>query len=189
MIIYIDLDGTVRNIWTSYRQHAMTIAPDIIWPEQGPLQYWFLQSYMSHPRVNDLYALWGKSDIINSAEEYPGASDIVMKLARWHTVFLVTSPTVDTTCGVWTSTVDASYNWVAKTFGGYMAKHRLIFTPDRTTLRGDILIDDNPEIWGINMTHAVMAHIVFDQPYNQQLDAPRFSVWDDRVLELVETGV
>ncbi|MFA6429925.1 MAG: 5'-3'-deoxyribonucleotidase [Patescibacteria group bacterium] len=57
-----------------------------------------------------------------------------------------------------------------------LATH-LVIADDKTLVRGDILVDDKPEIKGV-MT-PVWRHVLFDAPYNRRIvDRPRILSWE-----------
>lgn len=101
----------------------------------------------------------------------PGAVDAIRALReRGHEVFFVTAPYLtNPTCA------SAKLAWVAEHFGGEMAK-RTIITIDKTTVRGDVLIDDKPVITGA--FEPLWKRIVFGEyRYNQDVTDPRLPSW------------
>ena len=59
-----------------------------------------------------------------------------------HEVFICTAPLTN-----YENSVLEKYKWVEKNFGHEWIK-KIILTKDKTLIKGDILIDDNPEIFG-----------------------------------------
>jgi len=72
--------------------------------------------------------------------------------------------------------VAEKFAWVRKYFGEeYLSK--IIITRDKTVIKGKILIDDKPKISGA-CDKPEWTHIVFDQPYNQDVTGrPRLVGW------------
>jgi 5'-nucleotidase len=95
-------------------------------------------------------------------------------LKAGHDVRIVTSPWVSNpTCA------SDKLNWIVDHYGSHWGA-RVIITADKTLVRGDILIDDKPEIHG--ECEPDWEHVLFDQPYNQ--DNPRrrlldWTGWED----------
>ncbi|WP_455003872.1 5' nucleotidase, NT5C type, partial [Cardiobacterium hominis] len=54
---------------------------------------------------------------------------------------------------------------------------RVMLTKDKTLVRGDILIDDKPEISG--SLSPVWQHWLYDAPYNRHINTPRRIRWQD----------
>jgi 5'-nucleotidase len=74
------------------------------------------------------------------------------------------------------------YEWVERYLGSEWVE-RIILTRDKTLVKGELLIDDKPEISGVCISE--WEHIVFDQPYNRNIkDRRRLVGWRDwqRVL-------
>jgi len=75
--------------------------------------------------------------------------------------------------------VPEKYAWVEKNLGADFIK-RIIITKDKTAIRGDILIDDRPDIEGAYIPQ--WRHLLFDAPYNRHVQGqPRidWSSWRD----------
>jgi len=67
--------------------------------------------------------------------------------------------------------------WIQEHFGDDYVK-RMILCQDKTTVRGDILIDDKPQIKGLHPP--TWRQCLFDAPYNQSRnDLPRINRWAD----------
>ena len=66
--------------------------------------------------------------------------------------------------------------WVINHLDDKWAK-RLILTGDKTLVRGDVLIDDKPEIKGI--LTPTWEHVLFDQPYNRDVTSKRRLTWNN----------
>jgi 5'-nucleotidase len=98
--------------------------------------------------------------------------------AAGYETFICTAPYVtNETCA------SEKMAWVREHLGEEWL-NRMVITSDKTLVRGDVLIDDKPDIKGAMAP--VWKHVVFDAPYNrhvlQRLD--RWSDWKD-VLDKV----
>ncbi len=62
--------------------------------------------------------------------------------------------------------VAEKFAWVKEHLGQEFVE-RIVLTRDKTLVRGDILVDDKPEVTGV-CTPAWM-HVLYDQPYNQHI--------------------
>ncbi|MDQ3014829.1 MAG: 5'-3'-deoxyribonucleotidase [bacterium] len=69
--------------------------------------------------------------------------------------------------------------WIEKYFGEKLAR-TTIFTKDKTLIRGNYLIDDNPNM-GNGIVTPEWEHIIYDQPFNKNsIDKRRIkSDWSD----------
>lgn len=77
---------------------------------------------------------------------------------------------------------DEKQAWLGWNFGdlGIEFQRKLVLTDDKTIVRGDILIDDKPEITG-DFTPQ-WEHVIFDAPYNRNVERPHrrmhnWSLW------------
>jgi hypothetical protein len=66
---------------------------------------------------------------------------------------------------------------------GFRVHQAVILTRDKTLVRGDVLVDDKPEIGGLATPH--WRHLLYDQPYNRNSPGPRMS-WLNCALQKLE---
>lgn len=116
-------------------------------------------------------------DLIEGAKESLEAA-----LAAGHDVRIVSTPDpTNPTCA------SDKLAWVAECLGPEWVK-RLILTADKTLIRGDILIDDKPEITG--SVEPEWIHVLFgDYAYNRNASAAiRMRSWGtpEKLLELLD---
>ena len=88
-----------------------------------------------------------------------------------HKVFICTSPLTR-----YENNVLEKYMWVEKNMGHEWTK-KMILTKDKTLLKGDILIDDKPEIEGVENPN--WEHIIFDRSYNKHIKDKKRITWDN----------
>jgi len=107
-----------------------------------------------------------------------GGVAAVRKLARMgYRVFLCTAPVLTSA-----NCAGEKFEWVRRELGADWVG-RVILTTDKTTVRGDVLIDDKPKISGT--CHPVWRQLLFSAPYNAQLQTPhRLEAWGG-----AETGI
>lgn len=92
-------------------------------------------------------------------------------LDEGHTVTFCSSPwNTNPTCN------DDKRDWINKWVGPGWADS-LVLTKDKTRIRGDILIDDKPQITGKFTPE--WEHVLFTAPYNTNIDRPRITDWAD----------
>lgn len=102
-------------------------------------------------------------DLFLKAEPYDGAIDFVKRLACSHVVRFASRPAMD---GKGAKT---KYTWIDY-FLPDISSRQLILTHYKCALRGDIIVDDNPDfIKGFKGTK-----IVFTQPWNKA-----YKHWED----------
>jgi len=98
------------------------------------------------------------------------------------TVKIVTSPLTR-----YENCVEEKHRWVEQHLGRDWVK-QIILTKDKTYIRGDILIDDNPEITGD--LEPVWEHIIFDRSVNRHItNKRRLTSWSDWRTVLLSSSV
>ena len=103
----------------------------------------------------------------------PGAKTALKQMVKdGHDVRIVTSPWVSNpTCA------SDKLNWIAHHYGSHWAS-RVVITTDKTLVRGDILIDDKPDVDGDYSP--TWEHVYFHQPYNaRRCDKRRITDWNN----------
>jgi 5'-nucleotidase len=78
------------------------------------------------------------------------------------------------------------YEWIDHHFGSEFVD-RIILTRDKTLIRGDLLIDDKPEVFGL--MEPTWEHIVYDRPHNRRITDKRRITWTDNWQDVVFAGV
>lgn len=187
-----DLDIMVE----SYRQLVLKVAPPVILIDMdGTLVDWdlgFAQNWKSRSTIDrslsysmekcvpaefekEATQLFHQKGFFLNLPWMEGAKQALHEMeAAGLQIFLCTSP-------IRTSRYCAQekMEWVRKHLGESWLD-RLILCQDKTTVKGDILIDDKPLDQlspGGKHTAASWKQVLFDAPYNRQLRAPRISVW------------
>ena len=100
-----------------------------------------------------------------------GATLALNEIAEEHDVSIVTSPwNTNPTCA------SDKLDWLERNIGEGWAD-RAILTKDKTMVRGDVLIDDKPDIKGIYLP--TWTQIIYTAPYNLGIDGPRITDWSN----------
>ena len=93
-----------------------------------------------------------------------------MRQSGWE-VFICTSP-----LSPYGPCALEKYQWVEQHLGGDWVD-QVILARDKTVIRGDILIDDRPEVAGVETP--AWEHVIYDQPYNRLAPLKRRLTWDN----------
>ncbi|HSG45878.1 MAG TPA: hypothetical protein VLA72_22285 [Anaerolineales bacterium] len=86
-------------------------------------------------------------------------------------VYICTSP-----LSAYKNCVLEKFEWVDRVLGSDWV-NRIILTKDKTLVKADYIIDDKPEITGVESTPS-WEHIIYDRPYNRQVDRIRLT-WNN----------
>ena len=120
-------------------------------------------------------ALANEEGFFSDLLPFPGAVEAFKKIAAdpRFIVFICTSPKrfyKNRSC------VKEKNIWVS-TFLGKEWTDKVIFVRDKTCVRGDMLIDDKPEIEGVQTPSWI--HVYHDRPYNKNSNRPRITSWEN----------
>ena len=171
MRILIDMDGVIADLDTRLTE---------LWAQQYPNE----EAPDIHNR-SDFYigtkdprgigiktqAIMHAEGFFESLQPIEGAIAAVQTLRREHDVFIVTSAGT-----AYKYAASEKYRWVRKYFDDQMMR-RLVITPAKFVVSGDILIDDKPNIY--HEGAANWEHVVFDAPYNQSVTHKRRMTWNN----------
>lgn len=179
-MILVDMDNTLVEFSEGLAQ---------IWRERypgevfvPPLEQKYFHPHQDYPKHlhTKIHDICHESGFVQSLRPAPGGIEAVRDmLADGHDVRFVTSHLI----GYDPSALE-KFQWIEQYFGTEFVD-RIVLTRDKTLIRGDVLIDDKPEVTG-SMT-PTWTHIVFDRPYNcDQIDKQRLHTWADWRRALIE---
>lgn len=168
MIILIDMDGPLADFEGGFienlKQKYSYIKPIEI---QQRDTFYIRDQYLKEfrPQIEEIYT---SPKFIENLTPTPGSIEAIkeMRLIGFE-IFICTSP-----LSVYDPNVVEKYRWIERYLGHDFTK-KIILTKDKTLVQGDFLIDDKPEIKGINKKQ--WKHIIFDAPYNQHVTELRVS--------------
>lgn len=176
--ILVDLDGVVADWGKDYDEaldRYMERASYI--PRIKDQPAWDLRSGRSDSEIAIIDEIMTEPYFYEDLPLVKGAqAGIAFLVSQGHKVTFVSSPYLDNpTCA------SDKLDWVRRHFGRQMATETIL-TGDKTSVRGDILIDDRPSISG--RFEPEWQHIVFgDYRYNRVSKAPtRLWSWDNSAL-------
>ena len=116
-------------------------------------------------RVEGIYCAAGFYENLPVVE---GAVEAVMEmLEHGYDIRICTSPMKN-----YRNCVLEKYEWIDRHFGPDLTR-RTILTRDKAIIHGDVLIDDSPAPSQIGNRTPAWEHVVYDAPYNRQVDGRR----------------
>jgi len=170
MIILIDQDGTLADFEAGFLG---------IWKSKFPNRISIPLENRKHPKIYKDYPLEFGDDIkiihnspgfISSLKPIDGVIEALKEMvSTGHEVKICTTPLLD-----FENCVLEKYLWVEKYLGRDFTKN-IILTRDKTLIKGDFLIDDNPGLRGIMKPD--WEQIIFDRPYNKDFQGKRLKNW------------
>lgn len=174
MHILLDMDGTICDWNTWFDKHIDDLYPKIAdrLPRASSARDFDLFKGLGVEEAAAVTHIFNHRGFYADIPPMEGALEAIDRMYEaGHTVNFVTSPWyTNTTC------MQDKADWIARHLGEESLTD-LIITKDKTTIRGDFLIDDKPHVTGKHRPD--WTHILFDQPYNKLLGKPRISNWDE----------
>merc|ERR1712176_1182387 len=167
-VVLVDMDGCLVD-WDRGFMNA--------WNGLTPVdrRHYDIEKCVPADRFREAVALFESEGFFRGLPEMPGGVDALKRLvAAGFEVMICTSPVANSRyCA------QEKWEWVREHLGDAWLK-RFILTCDKTTVRGDFLIDDKPSITGSQQP--LWTQIAFDAPYNKDVELGgrrRLNRWDD----------
>ncbi|KAJ0016382.1 hypothetical protein NQD34_014672 [Periophthalmus magnuspinnatus] len=179
--VLVDMDGVLADFEGGFLKKYRARYPDepyISLEERRGFwvssQYGQLRSDLSDKAIS----IWESKDFFLELEPLPGGVEAVKEMAKMDNtdVFICTSPIKS-----YNHCPYEKYAWVERHFG-HDFLDQVILTRDKTLVCGDILIDDKPDILGVESSPS-WEHILFTACHNQHLGEScpqrRLLSWED----------
>lgn len=178
MKILIDLDGVIADFEKAFYEEWYNRHPDktIVLPEERTKFY----IRDEHPEVAHLIReIYNMPGFFLSFPVIPGSIEALKEmLNRGHEVFICSSPSSEND-----NCIPEKIRWIKEHLGNDFIR-RIIITKDKTLVKGDVLIDDRPEVTGVAKPEWEL--IIFDRPYNKHIKDRKRITWDNwqNILDL-----
>jgi len=172
MIILIDQDGSLADFEKGFLEKWRTQFPrEFFVPLYQRKDFYIYNDYPENLRdkVKDLYSAPGFFLGLRPVEGSVEAAKTMLKLG--YDVRICSSP-----LSRYENCVLEKYQWVEKHLGGEFTK-RIILSKDKTLIRGNFLIDDNPVIEGVKTPE--WEQVVYDCPYNRNNKNNKRLTWQN----------
>lgn len=172
--ILIDMDGVIADFDGEFIKRWRERYPDQFYiPMHERTMFYVKDQYPQeyHPQLMEILL---EPNFFRTMMPIEGGRKALHEMdALGLEVFICTSP-----FSSYENCVLEKYQWVDAYLGPQWTD-RIILTHDKTLVRGDILIDDKPQVTGLDVP--VWEHILYDRPYNQGLEKKRltWANWKD----------
>ncbi len=172
MIILVDQDGPLASFEKGFLENWRAQFPEEPHiPLEQRTTFYPRDQYPEHLRekVESIYFAKG---FYLGLPPTTGAVEAMHELvASGHEIMICTSP-----LGRYENCVLEKYQWVERHLGKDFI-NRIVLTRDKTLVRGDLLVDDKPEVTGI--LKPSWEHVVFDYPFNRHVTGKKRMNWSN----------
>lgn len=167
-LILIDQDGVLADFERGfYAAWQASGNPHPALPLTQRRSFYVREDYPTELRA-DVEAIYTAPGFYRDLPPITGAIEaLTALLEQGHDVRICTSP-----LNQYRNCVPEKYEWVERHLGTEFMT-RMIVTKDKTIVRGDVLVDDNPNVTG--PCSANWLHVLFDQPYNRHVGGTRMT--------------
>lgn len=179
MRILVDMDGVITDFDQEFLQRWRKRHPDEFYiPLEKRAIFYVRDEYPAEfkPLVEEILF---DPTFFAEMVPVPGAREALeaMEANGWE-VFICSSP-----MSFYGNCVFEKYKWVESFLGPAWVK-KLILTKDKTIIKADYLIDDRPEVKGLE-SNPTWEHILYDRPYNRDVNKRRLTWenWRDVILD------
>ncbi|MBK9924682.1 MAG: 5'-3'-deoxyribonucleotidase [Anaerolineales bacterium] len=161
MRILIDMDGVISDFDGEFLKRWQTRHPDKFYiPMEERTVFYVKDQYPEElkPLVAEILLEPG---FFRDMMPMDGAKEALLEMAAMGLeVFICTSPLT-----TYKNCVLEKFEWVDQFLGPEWVK-RIVLTKDKTLVKADYIIDDKPDITGVE-SKPDWEHILYDRPYNK----------------------
>lgn len=170
MIILIDQDNTIADFIGGFQKLWRAKYPkEIVIPIEQYKSYRIVEHYPPELREK-IESIYTSPGFIVGLEPIKGSIEAINEIiGEGHEVYICTSP-----LSTYERVIE-KYQWVEKYFGQDFIK-KIILTKNKVLVRGDFLIDDHSPPQSTLVP--TWKHVVFDQPYNRNIEGKRLKRWE-----------
>lgn len=181
MVILVDMDGVIADFDSGLLKKWDEKHPNTQLFDNGVRKSFYIRGG-NETDGGEISKILSKEGFFENLRPMDGAIDAIREMqAMGHHVFIATSPGTS-----FPFAASEKYRWTEKHIGKDMLEY-LVIAPAKAVIRGDILIDDKPEI--PYEENAEWEHVLFDRPYNKDIKGKRrldWTNWKDVLTELVQ---
>ena len=173
------MDGVIADFEGDFLRRWKNLYPERKYIELEERLGFYLRDQYPEEYLDHVQEIYHGPGFYQNLPPIPGALEALREIKNSNnSVLLCTSPMLPK----YENCVLEKYHWVYKHLGEEWV-YNIVLTKDKTIIKGDILIDDMPEVNGTEKPE--WEHVLYDQPYNRRINGKRRLTWNNwrEVLE------
>ncbi len=172
MRILVDMDGVLADFEGGFLKLWMQKHPQKIHIPLEERNVFYITDQYPAEWKSDIHEILTAPNFFRELEPIPGGHDAINEMKSLGIeVFICTSPLT-----AYRNCVLEKFEWVNEHLGPEWT-HKIILTSDKTLVHADILIDDRPELPGVDVPR--WEHVLFEAAYNANLPEKRRINWQN----------
>ena len=171
MHVLVDMDGVLTNFEGEFLNRWRIRHPDAPFIELEDRRTFYVSDQLGLQWRPQCRAITRERGFFAEMQPIEGAFEALEEMREaGHDIWICTAPIIDSQfC------IAEKHDWLVRHLGVDIL-NQVVIAHDKTLVRGDILIDDRPEVTGL--LTPVWEHMLFDAPYNREVTDKRRVDWN-----------
>ena len=179
-IILVDQDNVIASQLVRFHEILKQDYPEIYETYSGEAASFQFEKDFAPEHAETIFEIRRKVGFFRSLPMIAGAKEALEELEHGGCIVRIVTAPIRTS-----HSASEKLDWIAEHLGGDWCP-KTIIARDKTLIRGDILIDDNPEVSGAIVP--TWTHVLYDQPYNSSIDKKRLT-WEGDFFTVIKEAL